>query len=134
MIYLDSCALLKFIKSEQQTEALRAWRSGLGLEVELVTSVLAKLEISRTLVRAGLDHQRVPYFVGRALAGIYLADLTSLVLERAAGYETARLGTSDAIHLATANPFGAELTAFVTYDKGLAHAAADLGLPVESPA
>ena len=33
----------------------------------------------------------------------------------------------DAIHLASADPFRAELSAFVTYDQELAKAAADLG-------
>ena len=134
MIYLDSCALLKFIKAERETGAIRAWRAALPPDTELVTSVLARLEVTRTLLRAGLDHQRVPYFAGQALKGLYLADLTSIVLERAAAYRVQRLGSLDSIHLATADPFRNELTAFVTYDKELAHAASGLGFPVEAPA
>ncbi|MGH3908452.1 MAG: type II toxin-antitoxin system VapC family toxin [Pseudonocardiaceae bacterium] len=134
MIYLDACALLKFIKSEPQTEALRAWRHALLEGTELVTSELAQLEITRTLLRAGIDHQRVPYFTGQALRGIYLVDLTSTVLARAMAYRVPRLGSLDAIHLASADPFRAELTEFVTYDHELTKAAVDLGFPVAAPA
>ena len=134
MIYLDSCALLKFIKAERETDALRAWRAALPPETELVTSVLARLEINRTLLRARVDHQRVPYFAGQALKGVYLVDLTSIVLERAGAYRVPRLGSLDSIHLATADPFRNELTAFVTYDRELGQAAAGLGFPVEAPA
>jgi hypothetical protein len=110
LIYLDACALLKFIKSEQETEALRAWRQAFGI-----------------------DHQRVLYVTGQALRGVYLVDLTSTVLARAMSYRLPRLGSLDAIHLATADPFRTELTEFVTYDHELTTAAADLGFPVATP-
>lgn len=134
MIYLDACALLKFIKSEQETPALRIWRQALPEGTELLTSELARLEITRTLLRGGVDHQRVPYFAGQALRGLYLVDLTSTVLARATAYRGPRLDSLDAIHLASAAPFRGELTEFVTYDKELAGAASDLGFPVSTPA
>lgn len=133
MIYLDACALLKFIKPEKETDVLRAWRLALPEDVELVTSELAQLEITRTLLRAKIDHTRVPYYTGQALKGIYLVDLTSTVLARAISYRVTRLGSLDAIHLATADPFRAELTEFVTYDRELANAASELGFPVSGP-
>lgn len=40
----------------------------------------------------------------------------------------------DAIHLATALRGRSRLTAFLTYDKRLADAAREAGLPVEAPA
>ena len=133
MIYLDACALLKFIKSEQETEALRAWRRAFLAGTELVTSELAQLEITRALLRAGVDHQRVPYVTRQALRGVYLVDLTSTVLTRAMAYRVPRLGSLDAIHLASADPFRTELTEFVTYDHELTKAAVDLGFPVTAP-
>ncbi|MDX2970540.1 type II toxin-antitoxin system VapC family toxin [Kribbella solani] len=133
MIYLDSCALLKFIKPEAESAALRAWREGLPADTELVTSELASLEITRTLLRAGVDHQQVPYFAGQAVRGIYLVDLTSTVLGRAMAYRTAKLGSLDAVHLASAEPFRSELSEFVTYDKELITAAEELGFPVLVP-
>jgi hypothetical protein len=62
---------------------LRAWRQAFPAGTELVTSELAQLEITRTLMRAGINHQRVPYVTGQALRGVYLIDLTSTVLARA---------------------------------------------------
>lgn len=133
MIYLDACALLKFIKPEPETPAIRSWRAALPDPTELVTSELARLEVTRTLLRAGVKHQLVPYYTSQALRGIYVADLTSTVLARAAAYRVARLGSLDAIHLASADPFRADLTEFVTYDNELANAATDLGFPVTAP-
>lgn len=133
MIYFDSCALLKFIKKEAETEALRAWRAALPDDAEFATSALAHLEVTRTLLRAKADHQKVPFYANEALKGCVLLDLSPFVLERARSYRTARLGTLDSIHLATADPFRSELSAFVTYDKELEDAAASLGFPVLAP-
>jgi uncharacterized protein len=134
MIYLDSCALIKFVKREAETDALRAWRQNLPADTELLTSALSQLEITRTLLRAGVDHQRVPYFAGQALSGVYLIDLTSTVLSRAMSYRLPRLGSLDAIHLASADPFRTDVTQLVTYDLELAKAASDLGFPTAAPA
>ena len=133
MIYFDSSALLKFVKPEKESEALRTWRLALEPGVELVASRLTALEISRTLLRAGVDRERVPYVVGQALRGLYLLDVTSTVLARAQSYGIRKLGSLDAIHLATADPFLLELTGLVTYDGELAYAATEIGIAVLSP-
>jgi predicted nucleic acid-binding protein len=133
LIYFDSSALLKFVKPERLSQPLRTWRLALDPGTEFVTSRLAALEISRTLRRADVDRERVPYIVGQALRGLYLLDVTSTVLARAQSYGTRRLGSLDAIHLASADPFLPELTAFVTYDSELAAAAAELGARVVAP-
>lgn len=133
MIYLDPGALLKFVKPERESASLRAWRAQLDDGVELLTSELASLEISRTLLRAGVERDRVPYVVGQALRGVYLIDVTSTVLSRARSYGIRRLGSLDAIHLATADPFLPELTGFVTYDVELAAASAELGMAALAP-
>jgi predicted nucleic acid-binding protein len=133
VIYFDSSALLKFVKPKKESNALREWRVAQPTDSELVSSQLAVLQISRTLMRAGVDHQRVPYVVGQAVRGLYLVDVTSTVLTRARSYGIQRLGSLDAIHLATADPFLAEITDFVTYDAELAAAASELGLPVAAP-
>jgi hypothetical protein len=75
----------------------------------------------------------VPYFTGQALSGVYLIDLTSMVLSRAMSYRLPRLGSLDAIHLASADPFRTDLTELVTYDLELAKAASDLGFPAAAP-
>jgi uncharacterized protein len=134
VIYLDSCAIVKFIRPERESTALRAWRASLDERTELITSELAQLELSRTLRRADVDPTRVSHYVGQALRGIYLVDLTSTVLARAAAYDLTRLGSLDAIHLASADPFRADLTELITYDHELAGAARDLGFAVGAPA
>ena len=133
MIYCDSSALLKFVKPEKESQALRTWRLALEPGLELLTSRLASLEISRTLLRAGVDRERVPYVVGQALRGVYLLDVTSTVLARAQAYGVRCLGSLDAIHLATADPFVPELTGLVTYDAELAAASAEIGITVIAP-
>jgi predicted nucleic acid-binding protein len=133
VIYLDSCALLKFIKPEKETEALRSWRSALPDDAELIVSELALLEITRALLRGGVDHTRVPYFVGQAVRSVYVVNLSGTVLDRARSYQVAKLGPLDAIHLATADPFRPELTDFVTYASELTAAATHLGFPVTAP-
>jgi predicted nucleic acid-binding protein len=133
VIYFDSSALFKFVKPEKESEALREWRVAQPTNCELMTSQLAVLEISRTLLRAGVDPQRVPYVVGQAMRGLFLVDVSSTVLTRARSYGIRRLGSLDAIHLATADPFLAEVTEFVTYDAELSAAAQELGFPVAAP-
>ena len=76
----------------------------------------------------------MPYFVGQALRGVYLVDLTDTVLSRAMAYRVPRLGSLDAIHLASADPFRPDLTEFITYDQELVKAAAGLGFPAGAPA
>ena len=133
LYYLDSCALLKLVKREAETEALRGWRAGLGPRAQLVTSQLAGVEISRTFRRAGIDRQRVPFLVQNTLKGIDQIVLDYDVMIRAAANETQKLGTLDAIHLATADPLRDELDGFVTYDKELTVAAEAAGLTLCAP-
>lgn len=132
MIYLDSCALVKFIRAEPQTEAIRHWRQALPAGTDLITSEVSELEITRAMLRAGIDHQRVPYLRGQALRGVHVVGLTTTVLARAMSYRV-RLGSLDSIHLSTADPFRPEVSEFVTYDIELGDAATELGFVVSSP-
>lgn len=132
--YLDTSALLKFVKSEKESETLTEWRQELGDEVELLTSELSELELTRSLQRAGTDTTQVPYFVRKALDGIFLSFLDRSARLLAISYEIRQLGSLDAIHLATADRVRNHLSALVTYDRELADAAKELGLPVSAPA
>jgi uncharacterized protein len=134
MYYLDTCALFKLVKPEKETQALRSWLETLGDEAELVTSELSELELTRALLRSGEDKVRVPYAVREILFKVFLHFLHRGALQRAIAYDTRRLGTLDAIHLATAEGVRNHLTALVTYDGELAAAAEDLGLSVYAPA
>jgi predicted nucleic acid-binding protein len=133
VIYLDSSAALKLVKEEKETGALRTWRQSITPEQELVTSSLTRVEIVRTLLRDRVDADRAGRYAGHALAGVHLLAVTSDVLARANAYRVQRLGSLDAIHLASADRYRAELTEFVTYDRELTAAATRLGLRVVAP-
>jgi predicted nucleic acid-binding protein len=62
-----------------------------------------------------------------------LVRLDDALLEAAAALDPAILRSLDAIHLAAAQVFGDEVTALVTYDGRMAHAAVLLELRVDSP-
>jgi predicted nucleic acid-binding protein len=133
LFYLDTCTLLKFVQPEAETAALRAWREGIGPVQRLVTSQLAGVELARTYRRAGIDRQRIPFLVANALKGVDQITVDDEVLTRAAAYEVHRLGTLDSIHLATAEPLRPQLDGFLTYDKELAAAGTEIGLPLLAP-
>jgi uncharacterized protein len=132
--YLDTCAILKFVKPEEESAALRAWRQALPDDAELITSELSRLELSRALHRAGVDRTQVPYYTEQALTGLWTTLLSRAAFRRAVSYEIPELGSLDAIHLATAEHLRKGLAAFVRYDKELAAAARQRDIEVLSPA
>ena len=130
MVYLDSSAIVKLVITEPESQALRAY---LADRDERVASALARVEVFRALRRA---HAAAPALLRRAddvLEGIALVAVDEPVLRDAAGLESPPLRSLDAVHLATALSLE-ELDAFVTYDRRLATASAEAGLPVASPA
>ncbi|MCS7476530.1 type II toxin-antitoxin system VapC family toxin [Umezawaea endophytica] len=129
MIYLDSCALVKLVQAEEHSGAL-ATHVGLSSEM-LFSSELAQVEIGRTLTRHG---------AGKAAhdkAAALLEKITKLpinvTIPRAATLPGKHLRSLDALHLASAQMLTPTLTQFITYDKRLAQAAHDAGLPVVTP-
>lgn len=93
MIYLDTSTLFKFIRPAAETAALRAWRFALAASIELVTSRLAQVEVSRTLRRAGLPITQVAPTAALVLRGVFLLEMTTSVLTRARSVPVRRLGT-----------------------------------------
>lgn len=144
MIYLDSCALVKLVITEDETAALTRFLA--GREAELVTSELAITELVRVVRRSCFDSQRglrVPEAVLNdrlALAGDLLDRMDQVVVDtdtfiRAGMFtDDPLLGSLDALHLVCALELGAELTSFVTYGRALTQAAQLKGLPVVRPA
>jgi predicted nucleic acid-binding protein len=129
MIYLDTSAALKLVVPETQTAALELWiteRAGLPR----AASRLLRIELLRTVARYAPDRMDRAQTV---LSGIVLTNMDD-VASAAEVIGNPLVRSLDAIHLATAHALRSALTAFVTYDKRLAVAAAELGLPVESPA
>jgi uncharacterized protein len=142
VIYFDTCALLKLIRTDSQTAALSAFidaRPG----TRWFASEVARTELVRTIRRINhddrgrlIDNARLSAelsYAERLCAQIDLIAVSTRVLSEAAAIEQPFLRTLDAIHLAAATSLRAGLSAFVTYDKRLAGAAHELGLPVLSP-
>lgn len=129
MIYLDSSALMKLVREEEETAALRAWLQHQG-EIPLVTSELGRVEVLRAARRAGEDAVAEAHAV---IGDIDLVALDRVVQDLACDLGETHLRTLDALHLASAALLRDELTAFVAYDHRLVTAARAANLPATSP-
>jgi hypothetical protein len=143
MIYFDTNALLKLIREDTQSEALGAFIDAQPA-TRWFSSEIAKTELARTVRRINhddrgrlIDEPRLRTelsYAERIWERLDLIAVSTRVLDEAAAIEQPFLRTLDAIHLAAAMSLHTSLSAFVTYDKRLAVAAQDVGLPVRSPA
>lgn len=143
MIYFDTCALLKLIRADAQSGALGAFIEARP-STRWFTSELARTELARTVRRVNHDDRGRLTDAARLRAELNHAErlwerldhiaVSTRVLTEAAAIEQPFLRTLDAIHLAAAASLRASLSAFVTYDRRLAAAAGEIGLPVLSPA
>jgi uncharacterized protein len=143
LIYLDTCALLKLIREDRQSPALGAFIDARP-QTRWFSSEVARTELVRTVRRINhddrgrlIDDAQLSAELGyadRLCAQLDLIAVSTRVLTEAAAIEQPFLRTLDAIHLAAAASLRASLSAFVTYDKKLAGAAQNLGLPAISPA
>lgn len=129
MIYLDSSALMKLVRAEQETASLQEWlRTRAGVPV--ATSALGRVEVLRAARRAG----GAAFTEAQAVIGdVDLVPLDQGVQDLACEIGEPALRTLDAIHLASAVLLRDELTAFVAYDHRLAAAAQAAGLPTTAP-
>ena len=130
MIYLDTSALVKLVRREQESDGLADWLDEQG-SIPWVSSALIEVELPRALRRSD------PRLIADApalVARVARYEIDDVVRAAAAAYPDPDLRSFDAIHLATAKAvFGNSLTAFVAYDERLLAAAADQGLAVERP-
>lgn len=126
--YLDASAIVKLAFAEAETRALRRWVASVGSDT-LATSALSIAEVMRAADRAGADGDHALAVVD----AIDHLDVDRTVLVEAGRIARPDLRTLDAIHLASAMAFGAELGAVLTYDRRMAVAATGLSLPVHAP-
>jgi predicted nucleic acid-binding protein len=132
VIYLDSAALVKLVREEDETRALVTWLNERAGQ-RLVASVLVDVEVPRALRRS---QPGVLGAVAATLARIDRIELDAAIRATAAAYVDPLLRSLDAIHLATAEQLvasGKDVGAFVTYDKRLAEAARACSLSVVAP-
>jgi predicted nucleic acid-binding protein len=127
VVYLDSSALVKLVIVEPESRALRRY---LRRERDRASCAIARVEVTRAVRAYG------PGTVSRArrlLQHVNLVRIDDALLEAAATLDPPILRSLDALHLAAAQAFGAEVTAVVTYDSRMATAAGLLDLRVDSP-
>lgn len=125
--YVDSSAIVKLAIREPESAALRRY---LRRRRPLVSSALARTEVLRALLPAGDEA------VARGRSVLQRLDLVRLnnrVLNAAAVLYPPELRSLDAIHLATAQQLGRDLTAVVTYNDRMAAAAKQLGYKIVQP-
>ena len=130
-LYLDSSALVKLVKVEPESAALRRYLRSHRSDGR-VTCALARVEVVRAVAAAGpgaIAHAR------RQLARVDQINLDRHLLDEAASLAPgALLRSLDAIHLAAARALGAVLRDVVTYDERMRAAAHALGLSALAPA
>ena len=125
--YLDSSAIVKLVVAEPESRALRAH---LRRRRPLVSSALARTEVVRALLPAGA----IAMSRGReVLRRLDLVRISDRVLDMAGTLEPAQVRSLDAIHLATAQLLGEDLSQVITYDDRMADAARSLGLKTTAP-
>lgn len=139
MIYLDSGALVKLVRTEDGSGALQEWLDELA-----VTSALSRAEVLRTIRRNNhrengelIDPAALADELAEAaevLAAVAQVAVDSDILDRAGALTAPMIKTLDAIHLVSAAEWDPSDVELVTYDRRLAAAAADAGMTVVAPA
>jgi predicted nucleic acid-binding protein len=133
LYYVDASALVKLVRDEPQSEALRDFLA----DADLVSCQLALTETPRAIrFAAALDPElplaRLIERAGELLEAVALLPLSRGLLEAAGGLAEPALRSLDAIHVAAALQIE-ELDGFVSYDERQSTAAGLAGLRTVSP-
>lgn len=128
MLYLDSSAIVKIIKTEKDVPSLIKYLD--ESNTKWVSSELIRLEVIRTTYRLELSVQDKTL----ALDLIFCCELINLnsdILKIAEKFDIKKLGTLDSIHLSTAVYCNAK--DFLTYDKELINSCSKYNLNAITP-
>jgi predicted nucleic acid-binding protein len=133
LFYADSSALVKLVREEPESAALRAYLA----EADIVTCELVLTELPRAIRRAvahdpGLPLDLLIERAGEMLDAVALLPLDRPLLLAAGALAEPALRTLDAIHVAAAVDVS-PLDAFVSYDERQAAAARLAGLRTVQP-
>lgn len=133
LYYADASALVKLVRDEPETSALRSFLAN----ADLVSCELVLTEVPRAIHRAAAHNPRLPLLELLARAGEILDALALLPLDRglltaAGALAEPALRALDAIHVAAAADLS-PLDAFVSYDERQAAAARLAGLRTVGP-
>ena len=122
--YFDSSAIVKLSRLERESQALIDFFQQNAVEAS--TSVLAEVEVMRSLRKWGLDDDH-------PVRSFYLLQLDEDIRRDAVRLGSPLLRSIDAIHIATALAIGDRELQFITYDDRQADAARAAGLNVVQP-
>ena len=133
LFYADASALVKLVRDEPESAALRAYVAG----ADLVSSELVLTEVPRAIRRAASHDRRLPIEpllqrTGELLDAVALLPVDRAVLAAAGAITEPALRALDAIHVAAA-AYLSPVDAFVTYDERQAAAARLAGLRTTAP-
>jgi predicted nucleic acid-binding protein len=133
VFYVDSSALVKLVREEAESEALRNYVAG----ADLVSSELVLTELPRAIHRAAASDPELPRDlllerVGELIDALALRLLDRPLLAGAGAIAEPALRALDAIHVAAAVDL-LPIEAFVTYDERQAAAARLAGLRTMAP-
>ncbi len=133
LFYLDTSALVKLVREEQESSALSLFVEG----ADIVSSELVLAELPRAIRRAVADDPELSLDTLIEQAGDVLDALATLpidqaILAGAGGLPEPALRTLDAIHVAAALTLS-PVDAFVTYDERQSAAARLAGLRTVTP-
>lgn len=133
LFYTDSSALVKLVRDEPESAALRGYLAG----ADLVSCELVLTEVPRAVRRAASDDRRLPLdsLLRRAnelLDALGLIPVDRAVLIGAGAIAEPALRALDAIHVVAAVGIDS-FDAFVTYDERQAAAARLAGLRTTAP-
>ncbi|MCW3003787.1 MAG: PilT protein domain protein [Conexibacter sp.] len=133
LFYADASALVKLVRQEPQTEALRTFLDG----ADIISSELVVTEVPRAVHRAAFDDPRLPLDALLARADDVLQTIALLPLDRALLLAAGALAEPvlralDAIHIASAVAV-LPIDAFVTYDDRQGAVARLAGLRTVAP-
>jgi predicted nucleic acid-binding protein len=133
VFYTDSSALVKLVRDEPESSALRMFLA----DADLVSNELILTEIPRAVRRAAGDDPALPLDLlleraGAVLEAVALRPLDRALLVVAGALSEPALRALDAIHVASAIDLH-PVDAFVTYDERQAAAARLAGLRTMAP-
>ncbi len=133
LFYADASALVKLVRDEPESEALRAFVD----DADLVSCELVLTELPRAIRRAAADDPRLPLEALVVRAGELLEAVALLALDRdllafAGALAEPALRALDAIHIAAAVDLS-PIDAFVSYDERQSAAARLAGLRTVQP-
>lgn len=133
IFYADTSALVKLVREEAESNALRAYLA----DADLVSSELVLTEIPRAVRRAAAADPALPLDLlldraGNLIDALALRPADRTLLAGAGSLTEPALRALDAIHVASAVGIG-RLEAFVTYDERQAAAVRLAGLRTVAP-